>query len=392
MLAISRDRSRLLCACRVENGYVVRIWSMATGVLMAALPIVRRSASISAIAFSPDGRFAATGTVADETGGDDRRRTGSPPDRRKYAIIVWDLSTGIPVRTHFGQGAEALAFSPDSSRILAAAGHAATLLDWRTGRSIWALRPRQPQASYSALAFSPDGTHVLAATLASEVEVFDIATRTRTRSLFGAKGFIASIAVSPDGARVIAGDWGLSINIWSMPTGALLKRIACDDRVFSVAFSPDGRKILSGGRDVAARLWDADSGQAIHVMPGDASAEINSVAFSPDGTRAVSGHSDGTVKMWRADTGEEVLTLLGGASGDWLALTPEGFLNGTERAAQGLSLADRREARPLGDAYRVLYRPDLVRAKLAGDPRGEVQEAAAKLDLAKFSAGAPRRD
>jgi hypothetical protein len=31
--------------------------------------------------------------------------------------------------------------------------------------------------------------------------------------------------------------------------------------------------------------------------------------------------------------------------------------------------------------YQVLYRPDLVREKLAGDPDGKVREAAAKLDL-----------
>src|SRR5262249_50036461 len=33
--------------------------------------------------------------------------------------------------------------------------------------------------------------------------------------------------------------------------------------------------------------------------------------------------------------------------------------------------------------YQSLYRPDLVREKLAGDPRGLVRDAAAKLDLAK---------
>ncbi len=36
--------------------------------------------------------------------------------------------------------------------------------------------------------------------------------------------------------------------------------------------------------------------------------------------------------------------------------------------------------------YQALYRPDLVREKLAGDPQGKVREAAAKLDLNKVVA------
>src|SRR6185312_14620389 len=39
------------------------------------------------------------------------------------------------------------------------------------------------------------------------------------------------------------------------------------------------------------------------------------------------------------------------------------------------------EAYSINQFYQALYRPDLVREKLAGDPRGLVREAAARLDL-----------
>jgi hypothetical protein len=55
-----------------------------------------------------------------------------------------------------------------------------------------------------------------------------------------------------------------------------------------------------------------------------------------------------------------------------------------------LSVVRGLEFAELNQFYQILYRPDLVREKLAGDPAGKVGEAAAKLDLAKlFESGRP---
>jgi hypothetical protein len=50
------------------------------------------------------------------------------------------------------------------------------------------------------------------------------------------------------------------------------------------------------------------------------------------------------------------------------------------------------EVYSIDQVYQSLYRPDLVREKLAGDPKGKVREAAARLDLGKImaSGAAPR--
>ena len=40
--------------------------------------------------------------------------------------------------------------------------------------------------------------------------------------------------------------------------------------------------------------------------------------------------------------------------------------------------------------YQSLYRPDLVREKLLGDPQGKVKDAASRLDLAKVLASGIR--
>jgi uncharacterized caspase-like protein len=79
-------------------------------------------------------------------------------------------------------------------------------------------------------------------------------------------------------------------------------------------------------------------------------------------------------------------TTIQSQSGEWVTITPEGFFVASERGAELLHVVHGFETTGIDQVYQALYRPDLVREKLAGDPRGLVREAAAKLDLAKVVA------
>ena len=65
-------------------------------------------------------------------------------------------------------------------------------------------------------------------------------------------------------------------------------------------------------------------------------------------------------------------------------MTPEGFFDASAKGAEMLTIVRGLEVFGIDQFYQVLYRPDLVREKLAGDPDGKVKDAAAKLDLAKL--------
>ncbi|WP_334403190.1 caspase family protein [Bradyrhizobium sp. AZCC 2289] len=76
-----------------------------------------------------------------------------------------------------------------------------------------------------------------------------------------------------------------------------------------------------------------------------------------------------------------------------MTITPEGFFDASSSAAaQNLNVVRGLEVYSIDQVYQALYRPDLVREKLAGDPKGLVREAAARLDLNKVmaSGGAPK--
>ena len=75
--------------------------------------------------------------------------------------------------------------------------------------------------------------------------------------------------------------------------------------------------------------------------------------------------------------------------GEWLMLTPEGFFAASANGAQLVSVSNGLRAFSVDQVYQALYRPDLVAAKLAGDPDGLVAKAAAELDLARVLGSGP---
>ena len=105
------------------------------------------------------------------------------------------------------------------------------------------------------------------------------------------------------------------------------------------------------------------------------------MSFSPDGTRALLDS-----EVWNLGTGEPLVRIIGSQENEWLAMTPEGFFVASEKGADILSVVRGFDVWSIDQFYQSLYRPDLVREKLAGDPRGLVREAAARLDLTKVLA------
>ena len=100
-----------------------------------------------------------------------------------------------------------------------------------------------------------------------------------------------------------------------------------------------------------------------------------------------SGAYDNTARLWDIATGRELALFATFTDGSWIVLTPEGFFNASEGGARHLNLVRGLEVLSVDQVYDALFRPDLVREALAGDPDGRVAAAAAaRLDLGKVLA------
>ena len=186
---------------------------------------------------------------------------------------------------------------------------------------------------------------------------------------------------SPDG-RALASATYNGVVLSDTVSGRTLRKLNDPGGCYSIAFSPDGRTLAcgSGLGKGQITLYEPSTGRTLRTLAGH-TGSVRSIAFSPDGRVLMSGGDDGTIRYWRSDTGELLATIVIDNRGNVLVITPEGFFDTSEKGVQQVSIVRGLESYSIDQFYQALYRPDLVREKIAGDTRGLVREAAARLDL-----------
>jgi len=389
-----------------------RLWDVATG--RELRQFLGHTGSVYSVAFSPDGQTLLTGGMDknarlwDSATGRELRQflghTGSvysvafSPDRRTVLTAstdmtarVWDSATGRELRQLTGHtsSVNSAAFSPDGRTVLTGSSdNTARLWDAETGRE---LRQFVHTSVVSSIAFAPDGRTVLTGSQDNIARQWDVATGRELRQFIGHAAGVNSVAFSPDGRTVLTGSWDNTARLWDAEAGRELHQfIGHTGFVYSVAFSPDGRTVLTGSTDTTVRLWEAATGRELRQFLGHINT-VASVAFAPDGRTVLTGCWDGTARRWSVTAAQLLATIVDLEDKDWLTITPEGYFDASSpKAAQNLNIVRALQVSSIDQVYDVLYRPDLVREKLAGDPNGKVKAAAAQLDLDRVMAsGAP---
>lgn len=195
----------------------------------------------------------------------------------------------------------ALAFTADDARLVAAHNLALNVWDLRSGRLLATYKEHLQQAL--SLAVSRDDRYVAWAGLDALVKVWDLHVPTDPLIVPVSDQPVWHVQYSSDGRRVLTCSGDGCAAIWDVSTGKLLRRLrAGQDRLTCAVFSHDDASIATS--DVHGRivLWEADTGRRIRDFVGH-SAGVNNVVFSPNDRQLFSAGDDRATIQWEVATG-----------------------------------------------------------------------------------------
>jgi WD40 repeat protein len=227
------------------------------------------------------------------------------------ALKVWDAHSGREDVKMRGDATEAFgaAFSPDG-RWIATGEHrgAITVWDPTTGKAEHELNTRYGRV-YSLTFSPPDGRRLAALTTEGMVIVYDTTQWDAAPLYFQAHhvSVRGSLAFDSEGKRLVMPGDDNTVNIWDAtftetpPSEPLLLLRGHTKQVWGVAFSPNGHWVASGGEDNTVRIWDAATGELKRTLFGHTNF-VSRVAFSQDNQYLASASFDKTVKIWELST------------------------------------------------------------------------------------------
>ncbi|MFN9546546.1 MAG: hypothetical protein ACK6AD_05685 [Cyanobacteriota bacterium] len=309
-------------------------WLVDQGFLSRALR--GHSATVEAIAWSPDGRHLASGgrdqtiqiwepihgTSLHTFHGYHLKRKAEPtspwstscslawsPEGHGLAAIcgetirVWDPARGSCLHTLSDPAMKqpnAIAWSPDGSG-LASLGDG-TIRLWAAASGVCTpFSPFPPaEGAGHCLAWAPDGRTIAASSGDGSLVVVDVQSgrSINLHDLHGLQDAVTVLAWSPRG-RLLAAAMGSTIRLWDQDTGRFIQTLEGHTAICRcLVWSPDGHGLASGGRDSTIRLWDPLRGTCRHVLRDPFGWWVHDLHWSPDGDCLVSCGFHPTLQLW----------------------------------------------------------------------------------------------
>jgi WD40 repeat protein len=306
-VAVSPDGKRV---ASVNMNGRVGVWDAATGRQLHEL--AGSEAGEGCLAFSPDGRYLATGGQLDS-------RTGSG----EYRVRLWEVRTGKE-RARFPAQEDSImqvAFTPEGTRVVATGFYQPVIVsEVPSGKQLREFRTRNPVGSF---ALSANGHWLAASDDDQTMSLYSFESGRKRYTLRTQGDNYHGFWFSPDSRSLLTVE-SQRVCCWEVATGKQRWQAAMKDAFWGrFQFAPDGRKIAVTGMARGIVWLDVATGKALGSWPGHRNW-IYTLAFSADGRTVVIGEW-GVLRVRDGATGKVLRGPSGPDRGCYsLAFSPDG--------------------------------------------------------------------
>lgn len=352
------------------------LWDIRQGVKIQTFNHVSGMGFTVAVAFSPDGKYFASGGKGTK---------------------LWDLATRQEIMTLDDEGTISVAFSPDGKYLLcgntsldlnllsAPKPHTMKIFDVATGRKVRDFKLHKKDV-ICAVAFSPDGKYALSGGSFGNIELWSISSGTSVKTVAGSDGAfllpprVNAVSFSSDGEYALSGGHDNLVKLWNTKNLTLIRTFAGHSGmggVSSVDFSRDGKYIVSAGWNGNIKIWDLATGAKLKAFSGNivTTQAGTSAKFFPNGRQVISA-GDASTRIWDAATGEEIASMIDFEDGEWIITTANGYYTSSPKGDQYLGVTVGGKEYSTEQLRESFYRPDLVQVALGGGSLKDLKKVA----------------
>ena len=259
---------------------------------------------VEGVAFSPDGKQLA----ADGTNGNVR-------------VVLLDAKSGTEIRRRDNRDEatqiNAVAFSPDG-RYVATGVNLRWAYLWELSSNMQNGWGRTDASEVYAVAFSPDGRYLATGNDDGEASLWELNswwTDDVDAQHFELGGNVRAVAFSPDGKYLAADGYdgsNANVTIYDVSSNTTVWRIDPDIyEIYALAFSPNGEYLAVGDDDERITFYRIGA-DITKLKVISATGQVNDLAWSPDGNLISNGK-----KVWQiTEVHEELLVQLSVAAID----------------------------------------------------------------------------
>jgi WD40 repeat protein len=284
------------------------LWDVATATLRHRF---RRSAWVTAVAFSADGTLLASGH-------DDGK------------VRIWnttDFTCLHEINAH-SMPISAIAFQPSGAQI-ASAGEDRIVRVWNTANEEKLAEFRSHTDRIPALSWSADGSLLVSAGWDTSARVWKLDAADPQMLLNSHSDQVMMLAFAPHGTLLATADSDYDIHLWSDPLQAKVRHVlqGHGDEVRTMAFNADGSRLASAGADRVVHIWDTTTGQLL-AGPNPHGRHAIAIRTAAEGQLELASTGGPAFRLWNADTAAELppsndgsaYSIAASADGRWLAV------------------------------------------------------------------------